>query len=59
MTHTTHMSQASRRKDHLMRVRIGSMLDAGFSISGRDPVRLERGTQVYEVRGKLLIQAKP
>ncbi len=52
-------TRADFRTNNHLRSHIEAMISCGFSISGRDPVRLERGTQVYEVRGKLLIQVKP
>lgn len=53
------MNQQTRdqRRNRLMRRRVDQMIMDGFSLSGRDPVRLERGTQVYEVRGGLLVRA--
>lgn len=38
-----------------LRNRIEELLAAGWSITGRDPVRLERGVRVLQVRGGALI----
>lgn len=38
-----------------LRSRIDELLAAGWSITGRDPVRLERGVRVLQVRGGALI----
>lgn len=44
-----------RRTNPAMRARVDELLSQGYSISGRDPVRLERGRVVYVVRGEMLI----
>lgn len=38
-----------------LRQRIDELLAAGWSITGRDPVRIERGVRVLQVRGGALI----
>lgn len=38
-----------------MRLHIDGMLSKGWSITGRDPVRLERGPRVQVVRNGVLI----
>lgn len=38
-----------------LRVRIDQMISDGWSVTGRDPVRLERGVQIKIVRGRALI----
>lgn len=49
--------QNEKRRNRLMRRRVDQMILDGFSLSGRDPVRLERGPQVYEIRGGVLVRA--
>ena len=46
-----------RRTNHAMRARITELVKEGFLITGRDPVRLERGRVVYVVRGGVIIHA--
>jgi hypothetical protein len=43
------------RKSTAMRLHIKKMQADGWSITGRDPVRLERGPRVQVVRGEVLI----
>lgn len=43
------------RKYHALRAHIDKMLAEGWSITGRDPVRLERGRVVKVVRGRAVI----
>ncbi len=43
------------RKYHALRAHIDKMLAEGWSITGRDPVRLERASRVLIVRGRALI----
>lgn len=50
-------SQPNKRRNPFLRQRIDKMIAEGFSLSGREPVRLERGPQVYEVRGGGLVRA--
>ena len=44
-----------RRRLHAMRRHIDTLLEQGWSITGRDPVRLERRHQVKVVRGGVLV----
>lgn len=44
-----------RRGFHALRRHIDKLLDQGWSITGRDPVRLERHQQVKIVKGGVLI----
>lgn len=44
-----------KRKYHAMRAHIDKLIAEGWSISGRDPVRIERGHRVMEVREGVLI----
>ena len=44
-----------RRCYHAMRAHIDKLLDQGWSITGRDPVRLERHQRVKIVRGGVLV----
>ncbi|GLZ89570.1 hypothetical protein Pres01_56210 [Metapseudomonas resinovorans] len=44
-----------RRGFHVMRKHIEKLLDQGWSITGRDPVRLERHQQVKIVKDGVLI----
>lgn len=46
---------SERRCYHAMRKHIDTLLDQGWSITGRDPVRLERFQQVKIVKGGVLI----
>jgi hypothetical protein len=46
---------SERRCYHDMRRLIDKLLDKGWSITGRDPVRLERFHQVKIVRGGVLV----
>lgn len=46
---------AEQRKYHAMRAHVEQLLARGWSISGRDPVRLECGRRVKVVRGGVLI----
>ncbi len=46
-----------KRRNRSMRRLVDQMVLDGFSLSGRDPVRLERGPQVYEIRGGVLVRA--
>ncbi|WP_339521759.1 hypothetical protein [Pseudomonas sp. EA_35y_Pfl2_R111] len=43
------------RQRPALRQRIDELLAAGWSITGRDPVRIERGVRVLQVRGGALI----
>ena len=43
------------RKYHDLRARIDDLIAQGWSITGRDPVRLERAPRVLIVRGRALI----
>ena len=43
------------RQFNELRAHIDQMLSDGWSITGRDPVRLERGVQIKIVRGRALI----
>lgn len=43
------------RKHHALRAQIDRMVRQGWSISGRDPVRLECRGRVMQVRGGALI----
>ena len=45
----------NQRKNDAMRKRIDELIACGYSLSGRDPVRLERGRSVKIVRGKVII----
>ena len=47
-----------RRSLHAMRRHIDKLLDQGWSITGRDPVRLERHHQVKVVRGGVLVDGE-
>lgn len=46
------------RTNTAMRARIDQMVKEGWSIAGRDPVRLERGVVILQVRGRALIDGK-
>ena len=46
---------SENRKYHALRAHIDKMLAEGWSITGRDPVRLERAPRVLIVRGRALI----
>lgn len=46
---------AEQRKYHAMRAHVEQLLARGWSISGRDPVRLECRGRVMQVRGGALI----
>ncbi|WP_271409355.1 hypothetical protein [Pseudomonas sp. Q1-7] len=46
---------AERRSFHAMRQHVDKLLEQGWSITGRDPVRLERHQRVKIVRGGLLL----
>jgi hypothetical protein len=50
-----HIENTDTRVLTAMRVRIDKLLADGWSITGRDPVRLERGVQALTVRGGVLI----
>lgn len=50
---TQHIPE--NRKYHAMRERVQQLLDLGWSISGRDPLRIEAAGKVYIVRGGVLI----
>ena len=43
------------RKYHDLRARIDDLITQGWSITGRDPLRLERGPRALIVRGRALI----
>lgn len=43
------------RKYHDLRARIDDLIAHGWSIAGRDPIRLERAPRVLIVRGRALI----
>lgn len=43
------------RKYNALRAHIDMMIRLGWSISGRDPVRLERGSRISIVRDGMLI----
>lgn len=48
----------NNRKNNAMRARIDELLAAGWSIAGRDPVRIDSGRGfAYIVRGGALIHA--
>lgn len=44
-----------QRKNEAMRQRVDQLIACGYSLTGRDPVRLERGRSVKVVRGKVII----
>ena len=46
---------SERRCYHVMRTHIDKLLDQGWSITGRDPVRLELHQRVKIVRGGVLV----
>lgn len=50
---TQHIPE--NRKHHAMRERVQQLIDSGWSISGRDPLRIEAAGKVYIVRGGVLI----
>lgn len=50
-----HIELKDTRKHPAMRLHIDGMLSKGWSITGRDPVRLELGVQVRVVRNGVLI----
>lgn len=43
------------RKYHDLRARIDDLITQGWSITGRDPIRLERAPRALIVRGRALI----
>ena len=43
------------RKYHGLRARIDDLIADGWSITGRDPIRLERAPRVLIVQGRALI----
>ena len=43
------------RKHHAMRERVQQLIDLGWSISGRDPLRIEAAGKAFIVRGGVLI----
>lgn len=43
------------RKFHALRLRIEQLLAEGWSIAGREPLRIARGHRVMQVRGGALI----
>ena len=43
------------RQYHDLRARIDDLITQGWSITGRDPIRLERATRALIVRGMALI----
>lgn len=45
----------SQRKNDAMRKRVDDLIACGYSLTGRDPVRLERGRSVKVIRGKVII----
>lgn len=51
------LQQVERRANHAMRLRVTELVGQGYSISGRDPLRLERGRVVLIVRGGMIINA--
>lgn len=54
---TPSPTPVDRRTNPAMRLRITELVKEGYSITGRDPVRLERGRVVYVVRGGVIIHA--
>lgn len=50
-----HIELKDTRKHPAMRLHIEDLLNKGWSITGRDPVRLEMGVQVRVVRNGVLI----
>jgi hypothetical protein len=46
------------RIHHALRARIDQMISQGWSLSGRDPVRLERGPRIATVRGGTLSEER-
>lgn len=46
---------ADSRENYPMRLKIDQLLSQGWSLNGRDPVRLQRGNQIKIVQGKALI----
>lgn len=50
-----HIELKDTRVHAAMRLHIDGMLSKGWSITGRDPVRLELGVQVRVVRNGVLI----
>lgn len=53
----TALAQTERRTNHAMRKRIDELVSQGYSITGRDPLRMERGRVVLIVRGGVIINA--
>ena len=50
-----HIELKDTRVHAAMRLHIEDLLNNGWSITGRDPVRLEMGVQVKTVRNGVLI----
>lgn len=50
---TQHIPE--NRKYHAMRERVQQLLDLGWSITCRDPLRIEAAGKAYIVRGGVLI----
>lgn len=52
---STAQALTERRTNHAMRLRVTELVKQGYSITGRDPLRMERGRVVLIIRGGVII----